>query len=87
MPIEVEFYGIPRLRAGIEKTTAQGTCLGDVLADLAGQFPELADECIDGRQLRPGYTANLRGERFVTDASTRLNDGDSLMILTLDAGG
>jgi len=87
MQIIVELFGIPRSRAGIAKTTAEGDCLGDVLVDLAVRFPELAETCIEGRSLRPGYTANLRGERFVTDPETVLNDGDTLLLLTLDAGG
>lgn len=87
MLIDVEFFGIPRVRAGVEKTTASGDCLGDVLADLAARFPDLAKTCIDQRCLRPGYTANLRGERFVTDPETALSEGDTLLLLTLDAGG
>jgi len=87
MLIDVEFFGIPRARAGVEKTTSRGDCLGDVLADLAARFPDLAETCIDQRRLRPGFTANLRGERFVTAPETPLNAGDTLLLLTLDAGG
>jgi molybdopterin converting factor small subunit len=87
MPVNVELFGIPRARAGVATTTAEGDCLGDALADLAARFPELANTCIDGRALRPGYTVNLDGERFVTDPDTRLRDGDRLMLLSLDAGG
>ncbi len=87
MLISVEFFGIPRARAGVEKTTASGDCLGDVLADLAASFPDLAEACIEDRHLRAGYTANLCGERFVTDPNTPLSDGDTLLLLNLDAGG
>ena len=87
MQIQVEFFGIPRVRAGVEKTTASGGCLGDVLSDLAARYPGLAETCIDGRRLRAGYTANLRGEQFVTDPETTLHEGDTLLLLTLDAGG
>ena len=87
MPVNVELFGIPRARAGITTTTATGRCLGDVLADLATRFPELAATCIDGRRLRPGFTANLDGQRFITDPDTRLKDGDRLLLLSLDAGG
>ncbi len=87
MPVNVEMFGIPRARAGVTTTTAAGRCLGDVLADLATRFPELAATCIDGRRLRPGFTANLDGQRFITDPDTRLKDGDRLLLLSLDAGG
>lgn len=87
MDIHVELFGIPRARAGVAKTIASGDSLGDVLADLARRYPGLAETCIDGRRLRPGYTANLRGEQFVTDSETKLNSGDTVLLLTLDAGG
>ncbi len=87
MPVTVELFGIPRARAGVAATTAVGRCLGDVFVDLAERFPGLAESCIEGRALRPGYTANLGGERFVTSSETLLNDGDTVLLLSLDAGG
>ncbi|MCA9230972.1 MAG: hypothetical protein KDA57_09990 [Planctomycetales bacterium] len=87
MSVTVELFGIPRARAGLAVASAAGNCLGDALADLGRQFPGLAETCLDGRSLRPGYTANLRGERFVTDPETPLADGDTLLLLALDAGG
>ena len=87
MQIRVEFFGIPRARAGVAEATAEGATLGDVFADLASRFPQLADACFDGQALKPGYTANIRGGQFVTDPSTRLQDGDFVLLLSLDAGG
>jgi molybdopterin converting factor small subunit len=87
MQVVVELFGIPRERAGIAQTTANGQCLGDVLVDLASRFPDLAESCIEGRELRPGFTANLGGDRFVTAPDTILNDGDSVLLLSIDAGG
>lgn len=85
--MKVEMFGIPRARAGVATTIAAGDCLGDVLEDLAIRFPELAAECIDGRNLRLGFTVNLDGQRFITDPATPLADGDRLLLLSLDAGG
>jgi molybdopterin converting factor small subunit len=87
MQVAVELFGIPRARAGVAQTTAVGHCLGDVLADLARRFPSLAETCIDGRSLRPNFTANLRGQRFVTAPETPLTEGDTVLLLSLDAGG
>ena len=87
MPIVVEFFGIPRARAGVERTSVEATSLGEVLAKLAGRFPEFGQECLTGSQLRAGFLANLRGERFVLDPALPLVDGDSLLILSADAGG
>jgi sulfur-carrier protein len=87
MRVAVELFGIARDRAGIAETTAIGANLGDVLADLATRFPRLAETCIDGRALRSGFIANLGAERFVTAPETPLCDGDTILLLSLDAGG
>ena len=87
MPITVELFGIARSRAGIAQTTAVGNCLGDVLVDLAKRFPQLAESCIDGRRFRSGFAANLGGQRFVTSPETPVSDGDTVLILSVDAGG
>jgi molybdopterin converting factor small subunit len=87
MQVAVELFGIPRARAGLAKTSAVGANLGDVLADLARNFPQLAESCIDGRTLRPGFIVNLGAERFVTSPDTPLKDGDHVLLLSLDAGG
>lgn len=87
MQVDVELFGIARARAGIAKTTSAGQSLGDVLADLAIRFPQLGETCIAGRSLRPGFTANLSGQRFVTDQNTLLAEGDTVLLLHLDAGG
>ena len=63
MSIRVEFYGIPRQRAGVEAATVAASRdvvrLGDVLSDLTIQFPSLAPECIANGQLRQGCTADF----------------------------
>jgi molybdopterin converting factor small subunit len=87
MQIEVELFGIPRARAGLSRISAVGENLGDVLADLAQRFPALAEACIEGRSLRPGFIVNLGAERFVTAPDTPLQEGDVVLLLSLDAGG
>ncbi len=87
MSITVELFGIPRARAGVDRTTSAGRCLGDVFEELGRRFPELAEACFDGRQLRPGFTANLGGQRFVTATDTPLSEDETVLILSLDAGG
>ena len=87
MSVQVEFFGIPRARAGVPLVRSEGDSLGDVLGDLARRFPQLAETCIDGRNLREGYTANLGGTTLVSDPETPLRDGDKLLLLSIDAGG
>ena len=86
--IPVEFYGIPRQRAGTARAVTAGATLGAVLADLAERFPDFADECLtsDGG-LRAAYIVNIGGDRFVHDPSTPLVEGDTVLILSADAGG
>jgi len=91
MNIRVEFYGIPRQRAGVEATTlevpAANATLYDAFQALGERFPNLGRDCFDQSGLRDGYAANVDGERFVTDVATPLSDGICLLILSADAGG
>jgi molybdopterin converting factor small subunit len=87
MQVEVELFGIPRARAGVASTSAVGSNLGDVLEDLARRFPQLAETCFDGRLLRSGYVANLSSKQFVTSPDTPLAAGETLLLMSLDAGG
>jgi molybdopterin converting factor small subunit len=87
MQVVVELFGIARSRAGVARTLAEGPMLGDVLRDLARRFPELAGACIEGGHLRPGFIVNVSGDRFVSSPDTSLNAGDTVMLLSLDAGG
>ncbi|RLS80243.1 MAG: hypothetical protein DWI00_01065 [Planctomycetota bacterium] len=85
--VQVEFYGIPRARAGVAQAKATATTLGDLALSLSQLFPGLGECCFDGPHFRPGYTANLSGDRFTTDPTTPISDGDTILILSLDAGG
>jgi molybdopterin converting factor small subunit len=87
MPVEVELFGIPRARAGVARATAEGSTLGDVLADLATRYPQLGEACVDGRSLRPGFIVNLSSNRFVSSPDTPLAAGELVLLMSLDAGG
>jgi molybdopterin converting factor small subunit len=91
MTVSVEFYGIPRQRAGTAQAelTVPGDVvrLGDLLIQLAERFPNLAESCLNEGSLCQGYVANLGGRRFVTDPETRVHAGETLLIMSADAGG
>lgn len=87
MSIVVELYGIPRVRAGVDRVHAEGNSLGDVLHSLGSLYPDLAQACIDGNRLKSGFTANLHGERFISAPETPLRQGDTILLMSLDAGG
>jgi molybdopterin converting factor small subunit len=91
MAIRVEFYGIARERAGESELTLElkGTQLhlGEVLQQVALRMPKLGRELIAGGGLHPSLTANVDGNRFVRDPQTLIRDGQSVLILSADAGG
>jgi len=91
MSIRVEFYGIPRQRAGVAATSVEagpdGSTLSQLLAAIAAAFPDLADACIGEQALHAGYTASINGERFVTDPDAVVPSGAALLIMSTDAGG
>ena len=85
--VHVEFFGIPRERAGVAETRVDSRTIGDALQALARRYPRLAESCFDAHGLKAAYTMNLNGDRFVTDLATPLADGDRLLVLSADAGG
>jgi hypothetical protein len=91
MTLVVEFFGIPRQRAGCARCELQfdgpHATLRQALTRLADLFPGLQGECVDKGRLSPGYTANLAGNQFITNPDFRLVDGAELLILSADAGG
>lgn len=89
--IRVEFYGVPRTRAGVDhlvmERVDQPRTLGQLLAWAAGHLPELGKEDWLQREFGRSIAANVNGERFIRDLDEPLRDGDCLLILSADAGG
>ena len=85
--VAIELFGVPRLRAGVGKVTVEAATVGAALEALARACPTLASSVLVGGALHPAYTLNLNGEQFVTDMATPLADGDTVILLTADAGG
>ena len=64
------------------------TTLGDVLTQLARRFPKMTGECFDdAARTTSNVTVNIGGKRFVSDPETPLRAGDSLLVMSADAGG
>jgi molybdopterin converting factor small subunit len=85
--LEIELFGVARARAGRELVELEAGSLGEALEALERSCPELAPEVLSGGALAAGYLASLNGDRFVTDPSTPLREGDRLLILSAQAGG
>ena len=84
--MRVELLGLPRERAGVAELELEAGTLGELLMALAVRFPSF-DELIAADRLKPSFTANLKGDRFIRDPRTRLGKADSVLILSADAGG
>ena len=84
--MHVELLGLPRERAGVAELELEAGTLGQLLRALAVRFPSFS-ELIVADRLQPSFIANLNGDRFISDPRTRLSEGDSVLILSADAGG
>ena len=87
MTVRVEFYGIPRQRAGVASLDVSADCVGTALRRVAEVLPEFAAACVCDGVLRPGLLANVNGAVFTTETNDSLADGDVLLIMSADAGG
>jgi molybdopterin-guanine dinucleotide biosynthesis protein A len=88
----VELFGIARLRARTSKVALAlpaGATLSDAFAALAEKLPVLVGHVIsaDRSRLVDGYACNVNGLAFVRTPMALVNPGDSLVILSADAGG
>ena len=85
--VVVEFYGVPRHRAGRAELALRAASLAQALNEVARACPGLADlRGADGRP-NPAYLVSLNGERFLTGPDEPVSDGDRVLILSADAGG
>lgn len=89
--VKVEFFGIPRQRAGVAETvvelSASSVQLGDLLNRLAIAFPQFGKDCIAQNRLTRSLTANLDGKQFIRDPAALIHAGQSVLIMSADAGG
>jgi hypothetical protein len=89
----VELFGVARMKAKatrIPLTLAPGATIHDALSALAEAAPALINTVIapDHHSLTAGFACNLNGVQFLAnDFHTELHSGDSLLILSSDAGG
>jgi molybdopterin converting factor small subunit len=84
--MHVEFFGVPRERAGISELDVQAETLGELLGTLKARIPRFGNLISDHR-LHPSFIASLNGDRFVSDPGTPLAKSDCVLILSADAGG
>jgi len=83
--ITVEFYGIPRQRAGRRELIVQAATLGGLLHAVQASCPDL--RLVDDAGLAPQYRISVDGRRFLTELSEKLTPGERVLIVSADAGG
>jgi molybdopterin converting factor small subunit len=85
--VTVEFFGVPRARAGRAEMQVRATTAAEALAAVAAACPALSGvQKYDG-SLAPHFLLSLGGNRFLTDLNLQLSHGDRLLLLSADAGG
>jgi len=85
--VTVEFFGIPRLRAGQAEMSVSAGTVADVLAAVERACPGLAGLVQAGERVAPHYLLSLDGAEFVSDLRRCLHTGDRLLLFSADAGG
>src|SRR5437868_6273151 len=84
--LTVEFYGIPRERAGRTELTAPAGTLAEILSFVQVHCPRLHDLLLPESTLSPQYRVSLDGARFLTDLHEELPRNSHLLILSADPG-
>jgi molybdopterin converting factor small subunit len=85
--VMVEFFGVPRQRAGRAELELPAGTIAESLAAVVRSCPALADLIQARGRLAPHYALSLNGQRFLRDLDHLLVPGDRLLLLSADAGG
>jgi hypothetical protein len=87
MAITIEFYGLPRRRAGRAEITTEARTVIEALEAVRAACPALADLLAPNGRLDSHYLISDNGERFVTNLTESVRPGARLLLLGADAGG
>lgn len=94
--VTVELFGTARIKAGVAIVPLRvnaGTTVAELARALARECPALLGNALrddDGIGIADGYALNLNGLTFLpsdTGQRIRLQDGDTLLLLSSQAGG
>jgi molybdopterin converting factor small subunit len=85
--VTVEFYGVPRRRAGLATLRVEAATVAEALRQVEAACPELRLFVPPDAGLDKHYTVSLNGNTFLTDLRHELRNEDHLLLLSKDAGG
>lgn len=86
--VEIEFFGLPRQRAGVDRCAVAAGTLGQILETLARQLPGLVPDILEARG-RPSrhLLIALDGQTIVDDLARPIARGQTLVFISAQAGG
>jgi molybdopterin converting factor small subunit len=85
--VTVEFYGVPRQRAGRAELAVAARTVGDLLEAVERACPGLTGLRRPDGRLAAHYLLSVEGRQFVTDVRQEVQPGDRVLLLSADAGG
>jgi molybdopterin converting factor small subunit len=85
--VTIEFYGIPRQRAGRAELAVRAGTIEELLGAVQQACPQLANLRLADGRLSPHYLLSIEGDGFVNDGARVLAPGDRVLLLSADAGG
>lgn len=85
--VVVEFFGMPRQRAGCAELTVPASSLSEALAQVERLCPGLRGLRRPDGTLAPYYLVSIDGREFVRDMEKPLSPGTHILLLSADAGG
>ena len=85
--VTVEFFGIPRERAGVPALTVEANTVAEALAEVSKAVPKLPDLLAADGRLTAHYLLSLDGGRFDVSLTEPLTTNVRLLLLSADAGG
>ncbi|MSP23802.1 MAG: MoaD/ThiS family protein [Myxococcales bacterium] len=85
--VKVELFGVARVRAGASEIEVEAATLGEAFVQLAARFPALVPSVLEGGRLAATFAVALNGQTFTADAELQLADGDTLVVISANAGG
>jgi molybdopterin converting factor small subunit len=85
--VTVEFFGVPRQRAGRAELIVLADTVADLLDAVEHACPSLRGLRRDDGRLSAHYLLSLDGAAFLSDLKHPLHAGDRVLLLSADAGG
>jgi hypothetical protein len=85
--VTVEFYGVPRQRAGCAELTVRARTVAELLEAVERACPGLAGLRRPDGRLAAHYLLSVEGRQFVSDVCLELRPGERVLLLSADAGG